>query len=236
MCSPSTVLVKAPVSALISAALLMLRLHGPAEPFHLLQSDTTSCCPASTSQHSFLLSFLFTALSFSLPFFTKNSPLKWLRPLCFQSITNPMCLPPPSQPPAHPGLQRCRLHSALELDGGRPGVHLPDLPLGPLPARPVPAGRAAAVGACPCGGGVLRVTQVSTLHKPVKGPVCEMWLCFMSTRYSSLHFQCLYSRSLSPHTRCWRNVHSVLEEGLHQQGAPVFSLVIDRHRGTGATG
>lgn len=70
-----------------------------------------------------------------------------------------------SQPLARPGLQRGCLHSALELDGGRPGVYFPDLPLGPLPARPVPAGCAPVLGACPRGGGVLRVTQVFTLNK-----------------------------------------------------------------------
>lgn len=70
-----------------------------------------------------------------------------------------------SQPLARPGLQRGCLHSALELDGGWPGVYFPDLPLGPLPACPVPTGCAPALGTCPCGGGVLRVPQVLTLNR-----------------------------------------------------------------------
>lgn len=64
---------------------------------------------------------------------------------------------------AHPGVQRSCLHSALELDGRRPGIYLPDLPPGPLPARPVPTGSAPSLGAGPCGGGFLRVTQVLTV-------------------------------------------------------------------------
>lgn len=92
LCSASTVLVepcwKAPLSPLLSLALLMLGLHGPFWAFNLLESDTTSCSPAFTSQQSFLFSFLFTGLI--LPPFHENSCLKWLCLLFFQSITNQM--------------------------------------------------------------------------------------------------------------------------------------------------
>lgn len=160
------------ISSLISAALSMLRLSlSPSGIRHHF------LFPPPLHFPTLLPSFISLYRSLPTPLFTKkkkNPRLKWLRLLRFQSITNQMCLN--SQPPAHPGLQRSRLHSALELDGGRPGVHLPDLPPGPLPARAVPAGRAPAVGASPCGGGVLRVAQVLTLHKSLRGPVCEIWL------------------------------------------------------------
>lgn len=59
----------------------------------------------------------------------------------------------PQQASAHSGVQRSGVHSAVEPHGGRPGVNLPDLPSGALPARPVPAGRAASLSPRPRGGG-----------------------------------------------------------------------------------
>lgn len=165
------------ISSLISAALLMLRLHGPPEPFTFWNQTPLPVPPPSlpNTPSFFHFSLPLSSYHHSQKKFTSKMVASSLFSIDNQSNVferSPPPPPPPSQPPAHPGLQRSRLHSALELDGGRPGVHLPDLPLGPLPARAVPAGRAPAVVACPCGGGVLRVAQVLTLHKSFKGPVC----------------------------------------------------------------
>lgn len=66
------------------------------------------------------------------------------------------------QSPAHSGVQRCRVHSALESDRRWPWVHLPDLPSWSLPPCAVSSGRPASFSSCQSCSRILRVTQVKT--------------------------------------------------------------------------
>lgn len=146
----------------VITALSMLCLHRPPKPLTFWNKTPL---PFPCLHFSAVLPPLFilqtSLLTSSLAKYGVKTRLKKLwRLLCFhmKSITNQTCYNGLSlllQACAHPDLQCSSLHSTLEPDGGRPGVHLSDLPLGSLHACPVPTGCATAFSPRPRGGGVL---------------------------------------------------------------------------------